>query len=84
MGKERVNSQLMDSKLKAIFGITESPAVMQQQDIVVGDAPSGRALRARYVENDTWLSMAGMTVQDLRDMVMTFTLVFVGAVIFLL
>ncbi|MEQ1687675.1 MAG: hypothetical protein ABL874_03785 [Sphingopyxis sp.] len=74
----------MDSKLKAIFGIASEPAFMRQQDIVIGDAPSGRALRARYVENETWLSMAGLTTGDLRDMVMTFTLVFVGAMIFLL
>lgn len=74
----------MDSKLKAIFGIAEEPTFMRQQDIVIGDAPSGRALRARYVDNETWLSMAGMSVQDLRDMVMTFALVFVGAMIFLI
>ncbi|MEQ1724578.1 MAG: hypothetical protein ABL882_01460 [Sphingopyxis sp.] len=74
----------MDSKLKAIFGITEQQSHMRQQDIVIGDAPSGRALRARYVENETWLTMAGLTTSDLRDMVMTFTLVFVGAVIFLI
>ncbi|MEQ1509084.1 MAG: hypothetical protein ABL909_01620 [Sphingopyxis sp.] len=74
----------MDSKLKAIFGITSEPTFMRQQDIIVGDAPSGRALRARYVENETWLSMAGLSAGDLRDMVMTFALVFVGAMIFLL
>lgn len=74
----------MDSKLKAIFGIAEQPSFMRQQDIVIGEAPSGRALRARYVDNETWLSMAGMTTQNLRDMVMTFALVFVGAVIFLI
>lgn len=74
----------MDSKLKAIFGITSSPHFMRQQDIIVGDAPSGRALRARYVENETWLSMAGLSIDDLRDMVMTFALVFVGAMIFLI
>lgn len=74
----------MDKKLTAIFGLTSEPTMLRQQDIMVGDTPSGRALRARYVQNETWLSMAGMTVQDLRDMVMTFALVFVGAVIFLL
>lgn len=59
---------------------------MQQQDMVVGDAPSGAMLRRRYVHNrrEAGIAASGLRTQDLRDVAMTFCLVFVGAMMFLI
>ncbi len=58
--------------------MAEKP-LLRQQDIAVGYAPSGMALRHRLIRREPWISE-----RDLRDALMTFALVFTGAVIFLL
>ncbi len=69
----------MDRNLKQIFGLSEPLTTMRQQDMVIDDAPSGRALRHRMIKLDPWLRK-----DDLRDAVMTFCLTFVGGMMFLI
>lgn len=73
----------MDSKLISLFGLTNSDRalngpLMRQQDIIVGETPSGRAIRHAVVRSEPWLRPG-----DLRDALTTFALVFVCAMVFL-
>lgn len=73
----------MDSKLIGLFGLTSASRalngpLMRQQDIIVGETLSGRAVRRAAVRPDPWLRPG-----DLRDALTTFALVFVCAMVFL-
>lgn len=69
----------MDIDLNRLFGLEEPQKVMRQQDMVIDESPSGRAIRHAVIKPDPWLRR-----DDIRDALMTFSLVFVGAMMFLI
>ena len=70
----------MNTDLYNLFGLSQAPATMRQEDIVVDvHALSGAQLRRRMIQPEPW-----MRGDDFRDMLMTFSLVFVGAMMFLI
>ena len=70
----------MKTDLYSLFGLSHATATMRQEDIVVDAYTlSGAQLRRRIIRSEPW-----MRGDDFRDMLMTFSLVFVGAMMFLI
>lgn len=78
-GERGANPAPMDADLYRLFGLEAPQSIMRQQDMVIDESPSGRAIRHSVIKPDPWLRR-----DDVRDALMTFAIVFVGAMMFLI
>lgn len=72
----------MATDLERLFGITDKHTrpLMQQADMLLPDAPSGREIRGRIVyKREPFIKQ-----RDLLDASFAFLLTFVGAIMFLI